>query len=124
MKPTPEMHRMEIIGLYAALYVRDLKAAVAFYTKLIGREPDDRPNDKLVQWRGFGTAGIQLFADSAKAGHGVMTLVVPDLDVVTTRLARSGVVSDDVLTGDFGKIAHIADADGNTVTLAEPPKKA
>ncbi len=114
---------MKIQGLYAAVYVRDIKPASVFYAKVLGREPDDRPNDKLVQWRGFGSAGIQLFADKSKAGQGIMTLVVPDLEKVTSKLASDGIKTDKVISGDFGKVTHVIDPDGNTITLAEPPRQ-
>lgn len=113
---------MDIQGLYAAVFVRDIAAASTFYAKVLGRPPDDRPMETLVQWRGFGNAGIQLFRDAAKAGRGVMTLVVPDMDAEAVRLRVQGIRMDTVQTGVFGRISHITDPDGNLITLAEPPK--
>jgi predicted enzyme related to lactoylglutathione lyase len=112
---------MKVDGLYAAVYVSDIERASSFYARLIGRAPDDKPMDTLVQWRGWGSAGIQLFRDGTKAGSGVMTLVVPDLVALKNALGQAGVEVDAIQAGDFGKIAHVRDPDGNTVNLAEPP---
>ena len=113
---------MQVQGLYAAVYVGDMQHASAFYARLLGREPDDKPFDTLVQWRFAGAKGIQLFQDAAKAGRGVMTIVVPDLEALKAALSGEGIAVGDFKEGNFGKIAHVTDPDGNVVTLAEPPK--
>lgn len=113
---------MDIKGLFAAVHVRDVADSTGFYSRMLGRGPDERPYDALVQWMGFGNAGIQLFQDAGKAGGGVMTIVVPDVQGAGVRLAANGVVLGEIQTGDFGKVAHLTDPDGNTVYLVEPPK--
>lgn len=113
---------MDIDGLFAALCVTDIDASAAFYAKVLGREPDDRPMETLVQWRGFGGAGIQLVRDTGRAGRSLMTVVVSDIDGARAALAAAGVELGDTRQGDFGRIAQLEDPDGNVVTLAEPPK--
>ncbi|WP_426701509.1 VOC family protein [Rhodanobacter sp. Col0626] len=114
---------MNIQYVYAAAYVRDMDSSVAFYTRLLGREPDDRPMESLVQWRGFGEAGIQLFKDAAKAGSSRMTLVIPDLAKTKADLENAHIELAHIQEGEFGKVAQVTDPDGNMITLAEPPKK-
>jgi predicted enzyme related to lactoylglutathione lyase len=113
---------MKIDYLYAAVIVTDIEASKAFYAKVLGRQPDDRPMDTLVQWRGFGNAGIQLFKDPARAGNSVMTLVVSDVEKTGLSLKENGIDLGQVQQGDFGKIAQLSDPDGNMITFAEPPK--
>lgn len=113
---------MEIQFIYAAMRVSDIASATAFYAKVLGREPDDHPMDTLVQWRQQG-AGIQLFADAGNAGHGTMTLVIPDMDAAKTLLAGKGVDIGAIQQGDFGRIARFKDPDGNDLVLAEPPPR-
>ncbi len=113
---------MKIQGLYAAMFVKNIASSSEFYSKVLGRGPDDKPMDTLVQWRGFGSAGIQLFQDPSKAGKGIMTIVVPDLDATKSLLDTHSIEIDQIQQGDFGKISHLADPDGNVITLAEPPK--
>jgi catechol 2,3-dioxygenase-like lactoylglutathione lyase family enzyme len=114
---------MKIDYLYAAVIVKDIEASEAFYTKVLGRQPDDRPMGTLVQWRGFSDAGIQLFEDPAKAGNGRMTIVVSDVGKTGLSLHEQGIDLGEVQQGDFGKIAQLSDPDGNLITFAEPPKK-
>ena len=114
---------MDIQGLYAAVNVDDLRRSEDFYSKLIGRQPDDRPIDNMVQWRGIGSAGVQLFAEPDRAGHGVMTIVTPDIEATKSSLADHGIELGDIRRGEFGAIAQLDDPDGNRINLAEPPKQ-
>ena len=126
IKSHPEIHKpgngLKIDYLYAAIVVTDIDASADFYAKIIGRQPDDRPMDTLVQWRGFSNAGIQLFKDSAKAGNSMMTIVVSDVEKIGLSLKKQGIELGKVQKGDFGKIAQLSDPDGNLVSFAEPPK--
>ena len=115
---------MKIDYLYAAMVVTDIEASGAFYSKLLSREPDDRPMDTLVQWRGFSNAGIQLFKDAAKAGNSVMTIVVSDIEETKLSLKNQGIVLGEIQQGVFGKIGQLSDLDGNGITFTEPPKNA
>lgn len=49
---------MKIDYVYAAMIVLDLEVTGLFYTKVLGRKPDRRPVDTLVQWRGLRNSGI------------------------------------------------------------------
>ena len=113
---------MKIQGLYAAIYLRSVNPSADFYAKVLGRKPDDKPIDTLVQWRGFGSAGIQLFQEREKAGKSRMTIVVPDLRETKTYLSAQAIEISEINECSFGKIAHLTDPDGNLVTLAEPLK--
>ena len=57
----------------------DLAAAEGWYTKLLGRGPDHRPMDTLVQWELFDQGGLMLSSSDEIAGKGVMFLYVDDL---------------------------------------------
>jgi hypothetical protein len=52
----------------------------------------------LIQWRGYGSAGIQLFQDPPKARKSMMTIVVPDPDATKALLATRGVGSPSSLS--------------------------
>ena len=115
---------LTVQGLYAAVQVSDMKAAEGFYSRMLGRAPDDRPMPTLIQWRGVGNAGIQLFLDAAKAGNSRMTIVVPDMAQTAALLERQGIALGAIQSGAFGRIAQLSDPDGNNVTFAEPPPRA
>ena len=121
-----EIHKpgngLKIDYFYAAIVVTYIDASEDFYAKIIGRQPDDRPMDTLVKWRGFSNAGIQLFKDSAKAGNSMMSIVVSDVEKTGLSLKKQGIEFGKVQKGDFGKIAQLSDPDDNLITFAEPPK--
>lgn len=113
---------MEIQGLYGVVATREMKTAEAFYTGLIGRAPDDRPMDNLIQWRDLAGAGIQIVHDVKKAGSSLLTIVVPSMAEARAAMMSQRLKLGDDVKGDFGVIAQIDDPDGNRVTLAEPPQ--
>lgn len=51
-----------------------------------------------------------------------MTLVIADVEKACAALEEMGLAPGPVQQGDFGRIAQLNDPDGNTITLAEPPK--
>ena len=113
---------LKIGYLFAAMFVSNLEASEAFYTKVLGREPDDRPADRLIQWRGVSNAGIRLFEDTAKAGRSTMTIVVADIERTKRFLNVHGIDLGQTLQGDFGRIVQLGDPDKNSITFAEPPR--
>lgn len=114
---------MQIQGIYAALATAGMDSAEKFYTRLFDREPDDRPMDGLIQWRDVAGANIQIFHDTKNAGSGRLTIVVPEMDKARRSLEEIGVKLSDDSEGDYGRIAQLADPDGNRITLAEPPSR-
>jgi predicted enzyme related to lactoylglutathione lyase len=113
---------MDVMGIYAAACVSDMERSVDWYSRLMGREPDDRPMPTLVQWRNPGAGGVQLFLDAERAGRSLITIVTPLMDKARAGLEAAGVVLGPDVRGDWGIIAQVNDPDGNRITLAEPPK--
>ena len=64
---------MNLQKIYTALLTSDLAAAEGWYTKLLGRGPDYRPMDTLVQWELFDQGGVALSTDDDIAGWGVIS---------------------------------------------------
>jgi catechol 2,3-dioxygenase-like lactoylglutathione lyase family enzyme len=108
--------------IYTALLTADLPSAERWYTKLLGRGPDNRPMDTLVQWELFDQAGLALSSDREIAGRGVMFLYVDDVAAERRRLQGLGIALGDV-EGDYSTLAQVRDPDGNRVTLATPPSR-
>jgi predicted enzyme related to lactoylglutathione lyase len=79
--------------------------------------------DGLIQWRNVAGANIQIFHDKENAGHGRLTIVVPKMDEARKSLEDFGVKLTGESQGNYGKIAQLADPDGNRITLAEPPSR-
>ena len=114
---------MNLQKIYTALLTADLAAAEGWYTKLLGRGPDYRPMDTLVQWELFDQGGVALSTDSEIAGRGVMFLIVDDFAAERRRLQGLGIVLEDDIEGDYSTLAQVRDPDGNLLTLATPPSR-
>ncbi len=114
---------MNLQQIYTALLTADLAAAEGWYTKLLGRGPDNRPMDTLVQWELFEQGGLALSSDDEIAGRGVMFLIVEDIAAERGRLQSLGIVLGDDIEGDYSTLAQVRDADGNRITLASPPTR-
>lgn len=112
---------MALQKIYTFLLTTDLAVAEAWYTKLFGRGPDNRPMDTLVQWEPFNQAGIGLSTDDEIAGRGAMFLIVDDVAAERHRLQGLGIMLGDDIEGDYSTLAQVHDPDGNLITLATPP---
>jgi len=114
---------MNLQKTYTALLTADLAAAEGWYTKLLGRGPDYRPMDTLVQWELSDQGGVALSTDDEIAGRGVMFLVVDDVAAERHRLQSLGIRLEDDIKGDYSTLAQLRDPDGNLLTLATPPSR-
>jgi catechol 2,3-dioxygenase-like lactoylglutathione lyase family enzyme len=114
---------MNLRKAYIALLAADLSAAEAWYTKLLGRGPDFRPMDTLVQWELSDQGGLMLASSDEIAGRGTAFLYVDDLAAERRRLHGLGIVLGDDFAGDYSTLAQVRDPDGNLLTLATPPSR-
>jgi catechol 2,3-dioxygenase-like lactoylglutathione lyase family enzyme len=114
---------MKLQKIYTAFLTTDLAAAEAWYTKVLGRGPDNRPMNTLVQWELFDRVGLGLSTDAEIAGNGVMFLYVEDVAAERRRLKGLGIVLGDDIKGDYSTLAQVRDPDGNVLTLATPPSR-
>ena len=109
--------------IYTVLLTADLAAAEDWYTKLLGRGPDHRPMDTMVQWELFDHGGLALSTDDEIAGRGVMFVIVDDVAAERRRLQGLGIVLGGDIEGDYSTLAQVRDPDGNLLTLATPPSR-
>ena len=114
---------MNLQKTYTAFLTKDLNAAEDWYTRLLGRGPDYRPMDSMVQWELSGEGGLALSTDDEIAGGGVLFFVVADVAAERRRLQSLGIVLGDDIQGDYSTLAQVRDPDGNLLTLATPPSR-
>lgn len=107
--------------IYTFLLTADLGAAEAWYTKLFGRGPDNRPMGTLVQWELFSQAGVGISTDNEIVGRGAIFLIVDDVAAEREWLRGVGIMLGDDIPGDYSTLAQVRDPDGNLITLATPP---
>ena len=114
---------MNLQRIYTFMLTADLRAAETWYAKLLGRGPDTRPMDTLVQWELGDQGGVGLSTSGEIAGRGAMFLIVDDVAAERRRLRGLGIDLGDDINGDYSTLAQIRDPDGNLVTLATPPSR-
>ena len=108
---------------YTVFLTADLEAAESWYTKLLGRGPDYRPMDTLVQWEFSDHGGLGISSDTLIAAKGVMFLIVDDVAAERHRLHGLGIKLGDDIKGDYSTLAQVRDPDGNLLTLVTPPSR-
>ena len=111
---------MPVDYVFAGLVVTDRDAAVKWYEKLLGAPPDLYPNDVEAMWQLTGSASLYLLADAARAGGGVFTMAVDNLDAYLAVLAARGVTVGAIeeIPGAGRKVVAL-DPDGNAVGVVE-----
>ena len=115
---------MNLQKAYSALLVADLDASEDWYARLMGRGPDNRPMDTLVQWELFDHVGLAISTSTEIADSGAVFLIVQDVGAERRRLAGLEIELSADIPGDYSVLAQVRDPDGNLITLASPPNPA
>lgn len=111
---------MDIGYVFAGLVVASRDRAADWYARLLGRPADMLPNDAEAAWQLADSTSLYLLEDPARAGRGVLTLIVDDLDDVVAEVAARGLSPgppEDV--GTAGRKSVLTDPDGNAVAIVE-----
>ena len=116
---------MAITECFAGIAVTEIGSARAWYERLLGRAPDMLPHENEAVWQLAESGWVYVVADSDRAGNGLLTLLVDDLDEQVADTAQRGLVTDPVETMTNGvRKAAIEDPDGNKITFGQPPSAA
>jgi predicted enzyme related to lactoylglutathione lyase len=111
---------MAIDVLFAGVATADIAAARAWYERLFGRPPDMLPNDREACWQLAEAGWMYVVEDAARAGQGLLTLIVDDLDEVLAGLAARGVKAGPVqVEGTAGRKSIVVDPEGTTIAFAQ-----
>ncbi len=109
---------MTIGHLLAVVPVADIAVAREWYSRLIGREPDNDPMESLIEWRLTTNGWLQVTLDPDRAGKGLMNLAVDDLAAQVQEVSSRGITAGDIQPVSNGvEICPITDPDGNIITL-------
>ncbi len=116
---------MAVTTAFAVVPSVDLAAARAWWTQLLGREPDRVPMPSDLEWLFPAGGGLQLVEDAEHAGAGSVTLGVADVDAELAEAAGRGLEVPDAHTVPSGqfRIAMLRDPDGNNVVVAQEPSQ-
>jgi len=104
-----------------AILVADMKKALSFYSYVLGL-PVIAKSDKTAEFRTDGvTLAVKPREQPGGTGTTQITFQVADLDVVFSDAKRRGAkVLAPPRTVDGGRMARLADPDGNIIELFEP----
>jgi glyoxylase I family protein len=109
-----------VAQLFAALPVADMGAAVEWYERFAGRPPDLEPHEHEACWRVTPDAWIYVILDADRAGSGLVTLLVGDLDTFVDEVSARGLaVGRTQPVAPDGRQVVLADPDGNRLKVAE-----
>jgi hypothetical protein len=104
--------------LFAGVPVSDLAAAAPWHEAFHGREPEMRPHDREVCWQVDETGWVYVVEDAERAGRGLLTIIVTDLDERLEQLAARGLVPAETEMTSPRKVTF-EDPDGNRLSLAQ-----
>jgi catechol 2,3-dioxygenase-like lactoylglutathione lyase family enzyme len=110
------------VDLFAGISVRDLPAAVAWYTKVLGAGPAFSPNDVESVWEVAEHRYVYVEQRPAHAGHGMITLFVEDFaDRVAGAAARGLTPSREETYENGVRKTTYTDPDGNEISFGGAP---
>ena len=89
----PEL--LSIDNALASLAVKDLNAAVGWYTRVLGKAPDTRPMADVAEWKFERGGWLQVYQLPERAGSGSCTLAVSNIEAEVAQLAAGGVDTSD-----------------------------
>lgn len=115
---------MTINNALASVAVKDIKAAMQWYEKVIGRPADATSMPTLAAWQ-FPIGGwLQVYALPERAGSCSCTLVVSDIGSEAARLENLRVATGAQASATQVKVLMIKNLDGNSIAFAQAPDAA
>jgi predicted enzyme related to lactoylglutathione lyase len=109
---------MKFNDIAAVVATKDYGAARAWYSRVIGREPDLEPVEGVAEWQITATAWLQLITDAERAGTSAVRIGVDDLDAQIAELADAGIeAGEPVVIADMVTVVDVNDPDGNEVSF-------
>jgi len=113
---------MAVEHLFAGIPVADRDDAVAFYERLTGRPPDLIPNESEAAWQLTPTSWVYVVVDTERAGAGLNTLLVDDLDRFLAGAQQRGIAAGPIeIVGGSVRQSILTDSDGNRLKVGQVP---
>jgi len=111
------------VHLFAGLRVRDFRAALPWYVRLLG-EPAFFPHATEAVWTLSEGRSIYVVEHHAGAGNSVVTILLDDLDAEVSAIAARGLepAERETYANGVRKVLY-RDPDGNELGLGGTPPK-
>jgi catechol 2,3-dioxygenase-like lactoylglutathione lyase family enzyme len=113
---------MTSLDLFAGVPVADFAAALPWYERLLGAEPDFFAHETECVWGLVEHGHLYIVEDPERAGSAIHTLFVGDLDERAAAIAERGIEPHGRETYSSGvrKLTY-RDADGNEIGFGGAP---
>ena len=110
------------VDLFAGLPVSDYQGALAWYERLLGSEPAFFPNATEAVWELAEHRYLYIEELPERAGHGLHTVFVDDLDERVESISAGGIepASRETYGNGVRKVIY-RDPDGNEIGFGGPP---
>jgi predicted enzyme related to lactoylglutathione lyase len=106
--------------LFSGVPVGDFKVSQAWYERFFGRAADIVAHDAEVMWRVSDGGWLYILRDPVRAGNGIVTIAVSDIEATTSALEEQGIAIGPIKPeGDSGRKAIAIDPDGNSVAIIQ-----
>jgi predicted enzyme related to lactoylglutathione lyase len=112
---------MDVKIAFTGVPVSSLDRGRDFFERLFGRPADVEVAVDEVMWRLADSAWLYVVVDQARAGNGLVTVSVADLDATLAELLQRGITPTGVNAVGGGRKATMVDPDGNSVAVIEVP---
>lgn len=106
--------------VFAGIAVADYRGALRWYEALFGKPPDVIVHEEESMWEIVDRAWVYVVRDPGRAGRGLVTILVSNLDSRLSALASRGMAASEVetLPGKYRKAAF-TDPEGNMLSFGE-----
>lgn len=112
-----------ITHTFAGLPVADYGVGYEWYRRLLGRAADMFPHDTEAVWRLTPTSAVYVVQDPERAGNGLLTVAVENLDEHERRLREAGIAFAELSAGGAPRRLAVRDQDGNVLTFFQDPAR-
>lgn len=112
---------VDITHLFAGIAVSDFQVARGWYARILGSPADTLPREDEAVWHAVRTASIYVTVDPERAGHGLLTLAVKDVDEKRIDLERRGIIAGEGAEANGLWTLTVTDPDGNRIKFFEDP---
>lgn len=110
------------VDLFAGIPVSDYAGALEWYERLLGVPPAFFPHETEAVWELAEHRYVYVVRDPERAGRAVLTVFFENLDVVTARVAGSGLepAKQETYGNGVRKVVY-RDPDGNEIGFGGGP---
>ena len=112
---------VDITHLFAGVAVSDFSVSCDWYERLFGSAPDIFPKEGEAVWHRAPSASVYVTTDPSRAGRGLLTLAVKNLEGQRANLVVRGLLVDEGEEANGLRTLIVRDPDGNTIKLFQDP---